>query len=108
MIRPHDYDKIVTIKQEPHYVWPHKFVNENSTRCADCRYFAPDRKSKLPFTNTGECHSTAAHTERGYLHRTKSWDVTSSNNNCKWWFPIGAQPGEQAELPEEKDNGEET
>lgn len=106
MIYPHDYDKIVTIKKEPHYVWPHKFVDGNSTMCADCRYFVPDLKSKLPFTQTGHCHSMASNTERGYVH-SKNWDVTSSNNSsCKWWFPIEKQPGEQAELPEEKDNGE--
>ena len=102
MIYPEDYDLVVTVKKEPHYRWPHSYVNGNSARCGDCRYFVADLKSKLSFTQTGRCHSVASHTERGNVH-SKIWDITSANSNCKWWFPIEAQPGEQAELPKEEE-----
>ena len=107
MIYPEDYDKIVMIKKEPHYVWPHSYVNGNSTRCEDCRYFVPDLKQRYPYHKTGECHSMAHQTERGYTHRTKGWDKTESIWRCHLWFPIGEQEGPEAELPEEENNGEE-
>ena len=100
MIYPEDYDLVVTIKKEPHYRWPHSYVNGNSARCEDCRYYLADRKPKVAFARTGECRSKAHQTERGYTHRRTGWDYTSAGSSCKWWFPIGTQPDEQEELPE--------
>ena len=83
-------DDVFTFKGEPHYVRPHGYDKGYTTRCETCRYFAEDEKSKSIWAHikTGECHSIAQHTERGYIHRTKGWDKFNGIDSCKWWFPI--------------------
>ena len=104
-----DIDKTETFmkKGEIHYVWPHPFNNGSSSKCGDCRYFVADEKNKSGWSHilSGECHSRAAKTERGYIHSRKEWDSTDSIGFCHWWFPIEKQESEKTlldYLPEEE------
>ena len=91
-------DKAIMIKGELHYYMPHRFPGGNSAACWRCRYFVQDEKTKDPRINTGECHSKAHQTERGYSHRNSGWDKTADIFGCKWWFPIEKQEGENYAL----------
>ena len=79
---------------EPHFVWPHRYVGGNSTRCGWCRYFVEDRKSKDPRLKTGECRSKAAEADRTHIFTRNTADI----HCCRWWFPIEKQKGEQEAL----------
>ena len=85
-------DETVMIKGELHYVRPHLFWNGNSSRCDQCRYFAENekQKEKSPFTFSGECHSKASEADRTNIFTRK----TMCNYQCRWWFPIEKQEGE--------------
>ena len=91
-------DETFVTKGELHFVRPHFYRDGNSTRCGDCRYFVEDVKQRYPYHKTGECHSEAHQTERGYTHRTNGWDKTESIWGCHWWFPIDKVAEEQEEL----------
>ena len=83
-------------KGEIHYVWPHHYYKGKSSKCGGCRYFVADEKNKSGWSHilSGECHSLASRTDRGYIHSRKKWDSTDSNSYCHWWFPIEKQEGE--------------
>lgn len=83
-------DETFIIKGELHYVWPHPFVDGNSSRCGRCRYFREDLLQRQPLVKTGRCESKAHLTERGQVAPQYTFDGAT----CKWWFPIEKQEGE--------------
>ena len=90
-------EEIITIKGEAHYNRPHIFVNGNSTRCDGCRYYRPDITlvtGERVEQWTGKCISRAHLTERGQV----APEYAFRNSRCRWWFPIGHQPGEHEGL----------
>ena len=87
-------DETFMIKGELHYVWPHVFVNRNTVRCDQCRYWVQDVKNKSLHIGvwSGECHSKAHQTERGGVHNSKGWDRMNDIDSCRWWFPKSEEP----------------
>ena len=90
-------DEIFTSHGEPHFVWPHRFVDGNSPRCDGCRYYAPKthwQGGEQVELRAGRCRSKARLSDRGQV----APGATFRDSMCRWWFPIGKIEGEQEEL----------
>lgn len=71
------------IDGELHHVIPVKFLNGNSVRCRDCRYYVAYSKKKV---TTGECHSVAQKKRKGYIHSKGDFDLVDDFNSCSLFY----------------------